>query len=56
MFVSNNLFYSVFNALFPKCVAHKEKSWVYFIALPYKFIHYRDQIGSQLPYFLQQLI
>ena len=31
----NNLFYAVFNVLFPKCVAHKRKSCVYLRTFPY---------------------
>ena len=33
MFDSNN--FTVFNVLFPRCVAHKEKSCVYFSTFPY---------------------
>ena len=49
--------YSVFNALFPKCVAHKKKSCVYIGTLPYiNSLPLVDRIESQLAYFLNQLI
>ena len=43
MFDSNN--FTVFNVLFPRCVAHKEKSCVYFSTFPYavySFISLRE--------------
>ena len=44
-FDSNN--FTFFNALFPQCVAHKEKSCAYFITLPYIYLlPWSDRIST----------
>ena len=51
------IIYSVFNVLYPKCVAHENKRCVYFINFPYfHSFSCENRIGSQLAYFLKQII
>ena len=49
-FDSNN--FTVFNDLFPKCMARKKKSCVYFSVFTLVLIHFpcENRIGSQLPF------